>query len=134
MSYAYDEMRRVIGVTGRNEVNGAETPVTKSYTYENDRLKTIGHHGMNYTFDYDGFGNVVQTKVGNQVISTTTYKPNSSLAEKSCFSKTVRVSAPFMTSMTGLYKRMNYGAVAWNIRTIGIRMIMKAICPMLKIS
>ena len=27
-----------------------------------------------------------------------------------------------------------YGAVAWNIRTIGIRMIMKVICPMLKIS
>ena len=95
VSYAYDEMRRVIGVTGRNEVNGAETPVTKSYTYENDRLKTIGHHGMNYTFDYDGFGNVVQTKVGNQVISTTTYKPNSSLAEKVVFENGQGVSAVY---------------------------------------
>ena len=95
VSYAYDEMRRVSGVTGRTRVNRAETPVTKSYTYENDRLKTIGHHGMNYTFDYDGFGNVVQTKVGNQVISTTTYKPNSSLAEKVVFENGQGVSAVY---------------------------------------
>ena len=47
--------------------------VINSYTYDNYRLKTISHNGFNYSFAYDNFGNVTQTKVGSQVLSTNTY-------------------------------------------------------------
>ena len=30
----------------------------------------ISHNGFNYSFNYDNFGNVTQTKVGTQVLST----------------------------------------------------------------
>ena len=33
----------------------------------------ISHNGFNYSFNYDNFGNVTQTKVGTQVLSTNTY-------------------------------------------------------------
>ena len=50
--------------------------VINSYTYDNYRLKTISHNGFNYSFNYDSFGNVTQTKVGSQVLSTNTYGNN----------------------------------------------------------
>ena len=50
--------------------------VSNSYTYDNYRLKTISHNGFNYSFNYDDFGNVTQTKVGSQVLSTNTYGAN----------------------------------------------------------
>ena len=50
--------------------------VINSYTYDNYRLKTISHNGFNYSFAYDSFGNVTQTKVGSQVLSTNTYGNN----------------------------------------------------------
>ena len=50
--------------------------VINSYTYDNYRLKTISHNGFNYSFAYDNFGNVTQTKVGSQVLSTNTYGNN----------------------------------------------------------
>ena len=36
----------------------------------------ISHNGFNYSFAYDNFGNVTQTKVGTQVLSTNTYGTN----------------------------------------------------------
>ena len=39
-------------------------------------MKTISHNGFNYSFNYDNFGNVTQTKVGSQVLSTNTYGNN----------------------------------------------------------
>ena len=36
----------------------------------------ISHNGFNYSFAYDNFGNVTQTKVGTQVLSTNTYGAN----------------------------------------------------------
>ena len=36
----------------------------------------ISHNGFNYSFNYDDFGNVTQTKVGSQVLSTNTYGNN----------------------------------------------------------
>ena len=50
--------------------------VINSSTYDNYRLKTISHNGFNYSFNYDSFGNVTQTKVGSQVLSTNTYGNN----------------------------------------------------------
>ncbi len=56
---------------------GGQT-VSNSYTYENDRLKTITHNNFAYTFVYDTFGNVTQVKVGTTNLITNTYKDRTS--------------------------------------------------------
>lgn len=52
-------------------VDGKE--IANSYTYENDRLKTINHNGFNYTFNYDKAGNNKEVLVGNQKLITNNY-------------------------------------------------------------
>lgn len=69
-SYDYnpnnDQLRSVSApVDGQN--------VSNSYTYENDRIKTIKQNGdqVIYTFDYDSLGNNTSVKVGNQTQTQT---------------------------------------------------------------
>lgn len=52
--------------------------IQNNYTYNKYRLNTISHNGFNYSFVYDNFGNVTQTKVGSQVLCTNTYGANNS--------------------------------------------------------
>ena len=82
-SYAYDLMGRLTSVSRTNKVNGADVIVANTYTYENDRLKTIGHNGMNYTFGYDSFGNLTQAQAGSRTLVTNTFKMNGTQLEKS---------------------------------------------------
>lgn len=82
-SYAYDLMGRLTSVSRTNKVNGADVTVANTYTYENDRLKTIGHNGMNYTFGYDSFGNLTQAQAGSRTLVTNTFKMNGTQLEKS---------------------------------------------------
>ncbi len=48
-----------------------------SYTYDGNRIDTItfgtGGNAETYSFEYDSFGNVTKTKVGNVPLSTNTY-------------------------------------------------------------
>ena len=71
-NYTYDNSSRVTEV----KKEASQKEYTNSYTYENDRLKTITHNGFTYTFIYDEFGNLKQTKVGEQVLSTKNYASN----------------------------------------------------------
>lgn len=71
-NYTYDNLGRVTEV----KKEASQKEYTNSYTYENDRLKTITHNGFTYTFIYDDFGNLKQTKVGEQVLSTKNYASN----------------------------------------------------------
>ncbi len=82
-SYAYDLMGRLTSVSRTNNVNGADVTVANTYTYENDRLKTISHNGMNYTFGYDSFGNLTQAQAGSRTLVTNTFKMNGTQLEKS---------------------------------------------------
>ncbi len=47
--------------------------MTNSYTYENDRVKTISHNGFTYEFQYDVWGNQTTAKIGATVLSANTY-------------------------------------------------------------
>ncbi len=74
--YAYDNSNRVIGVT--SETSGKVHK--NSYTYENDRIKTIAHNTTSdtvndviYTFEYDELGRKTAVKVGNQELSQSVY-------------------------------------------------------------
>lgn len=71
-NYTYDNLDRLTKVS--KQVGGKT--YTNEYSYVNDKLSTITHNGFKYTFIYDNFGNVHQTKVGNQVLSTQSYEAN----------------------------------------------------------
>ena len=73
-NYTYDNNTDAVTSVSQTLSNGQT--VSNSYTYDNYRLKTISHNGFNYSFAYDNFGNVTQTKVGTQVLSTNTYGTN----------------------------------------------------------
>ena len=73
-NYTYDANTDAVTSVSQTLSNGQT--VSNSYTYDNYRLKTISHNGFNYSFNYDNFGNVTQTKVGSQVLSTNTYGEN----------------------------------------------------------
>ena len=74
--YTYDTMDRLLTVKKKNTVGGAETDIIQSYGYENDRLKTITHNGMNYTFTYDALGNMTKVQAGSQTLVNHTYSTN----------------------------------------------------------
>ena len=71
-TYEYDNLNRITKVS--KQVNSKN--YNNTYTYENDAIKTITHNGFSYSFIYDNFGNVKQTKVGNQTLATNTYEAN----------------------------------------------------------
>ena len=76
-SYTYDSMQRLTGVSlPVLGLYGDATQKQNSYTYENDRLKTVGHNGFTYTFDYDQWGNLLSSKAGNQTLFTNTFMDN----------------------------------------------------------
>ena len=56
--------------------NVGSTTVTNTYAYdEGDRLKTIGHNGFTYGFEYDAFGNRTKVTVGGNILAENTYYP-----------------------------------------------------------
>ena len=59
------------------------TTQSVSYGYDLfDRLNKITRNGQVYNFQYDAFGRTTKTQVGtNTALSTTTYRPNSNLAD-----------------------------------------------------
>lgn len=81
VSYGYDTAQRVTKV----ETTQNSQRTLNTYTYEKDRLKTVGHNTKDdtvdvvYTFGYDAWGNQTTVKVGSKTLSTNTY---SSTADK----------------------------------------------------
>lgn len=47
--------------------------MTNSYTFENDKIKTISHNGFTYEYNYDIWGNKTEVKIGSTVLSQTDY-------------------------------------------------------------
>lgn len=50
------------------------TSISNSYSYENDRIKTITHNGFSYKFQYDRFGNNESVYVEDQVLIQNTFE------------------------------------------------------------
>ena len=69
-TYTYDANTDNLLSISKN-VGGKE--YTNSYTYENDKIKTINHNDTVYLYNYDEFGNVKDIMVGDQVLKTTNY-------------------------------------------------------------
>ena len=70
VNYTYDTSDRIKTVSQkRNSANTA----TVQYNYTNNQLSSINHNGFNYSFNYNNFGSVLSTKVGNKTLITNTY-------------------------------------------------------------
>ena len=82
INYAYNSSNDLL--TSVSASVGDQT-VTNSYSYTNRRLTGITHNNFNYSFTYDGFGNVTSTSVGNQVLSSNTYLSNNGLLSTSTY-------------------------------------------------
>ena len=73
-NYTYDANTDAVTSVSQTLSNGQT--IQNNYTYNKYRLNTISHNSFNYSFVYDNFGNVTQTKVGSQVLCTNTYGAN----------------------------------------------------------
>ena len=69
-NYTYDGQDR----TTKVEKQAGGKTYKNEYTYNKDKLETITHNNFKYTFVYDNYGNVKQTKVGNQILATNNYE------------------------------------------------------------
>ena len=77
VNYTYDAAHRVTQV---ESVAGGKT-YKNTYTYENDRIKTVSHNttsntscDVTYTFNYDSLGRKTEVKVGQQLLSRNVYE------------------------------------------------------------
>lgn len=69
-----------------------------SYSYENDRLKTINHNGFNYVFDYDSLGNNTSISIGNQNLITNTFDLKSGRITKTTYGNGQSISQTYNTN------------------------------------
>ena len=81
--YTYDTMDRLTSVRRTDPAGGSGLEASVDYTYEKDRLKTVGKGGMTYSFGYDDFGNLSQVKVGSHLLASNTYTMNGTQLDRS---------------------------------------------------
>ena len=67
ISYNYDAIGLLTSVSQdvTNVLTGDVVSMNTSYSYENDKIKSITHNGFSYTYDYDVYGNVKSINVGD---------------------------------------------------------------------
>ena len=104
VSYAYDTMGRIIRVSGRASSGFSEADIHESYTYEKDRLTKIRHHGCDYTFVYDGFGNGTEVAIAGTKIISHSYGERNGLLTKSLWGNGWEISYSYdsMDRLTGV--------------------------------
>ncbi|MGY0374140.1 DNRLRE domain-containing protein [Clostridium sp. JNZ J1-5] len=81
----------VIRSAGRGNYLGLNT-IKNSYTYENDKIKTVSHNGFSYTFNYDGADNNTEVNVGNQNLITNVFQDRTKLLLSSTYGNGHKVS------------------------------------------
>jgi len=113
---------RITSVTHRPACQD-ETPVTVSYAYEAEDLKSITHNGFSYRFSYDLFRNVSQVQVadmngGNaQTLMTTVYGQNNGPVQNQTYGNGDMVEYEYdkHERVTGVYKKPHNGT---KVRTV----------------
>ena len=90
LNYAYDlNSDDITSATKSAKLDGAsgtiQVPISNTYTYENDGIKTINHNGFSYTFGFDKYGNNTNVNVGAQSLITNTFDNSTGNATKSTY-------------------------------------------------
>ncbi|MGY0374216.1 polymorphic toxin type 8 domain-containing protein [Clostridium sp. JNZ J1-5] len=86
----------VIRSAGRGNYLGLNT-IKNSYTYENDKIKTVSHNGFSYTFNYDGADNNTGVNVGSQNLITNVFQDRTKLLLSSTYGNGHKVSYKYDT-------------------------------------
>lgn len=75
ISYNYDAIGLLTSVSQdvTNVLTGDVVSMNTSYSYENDKIKSITHNGFSYTYDYDIYGNIESISVGDTELVTYEY-------------------------------------------------------------
>lgn len=82
LSYAYDSLGRLTSASQTVTLNGTTKTIPHTFDYTKDQLSAIGHHGFDYRFAYDAFGNTKSVSIaGTQVIGYE-YAANNGSLEK----------------------------------------------------
>ena len=108
-NYEYDGLDRVTKVSAQANSQTHQN----EYTYENDRIKSIKHNGTNYYFEYDSFGNQKTTKIGTQVLGTSTYAANNGVLNSFTYGNNHKITYEYdrfdrLTKKTGTNGSIEY--------------------------
>ncbi|KOA20845.1 tRNA nuclease WapA precursor [Clostridium homopropionicum DSM 5847] len=76
---------------GRGNYLGLNS-IKNSYTYENDKIKSVSHNGFSYTFNYDGAGNNSEVNVGSQNLITNVFHSRTGLLQSSTYGNGTSIS------------------------------------------
>lgn len=91
--YAYDDRGNAYGWWRANPT--LNPGITNSYSYENDRIKSITHNGFSYNFGYDSSGNNTTVSAGSQTLITNSYEPRTSKLLGSTYGNNQQVSSDY---------------------------------------
>lgn len=81
--YTYDsntDQQLSIGAT----IGGKDVTLVE-YAYDQDRLKSLTHNGIEYKHTYDDYGNEASVSIAGTVMERTEYKPNNGLVDKTIY-------------------------------------------------
>jgi RHS repeat-associated protein len=119
-SYTYDVFDRLTSVEKtKDKVNGKDgIVVTNSYTYENDRLKSITHNGFSYNFSYDPMGRNTKVSVGTQDLITNTYEARTGKLLESTYGNGHKISSDY-DSLDRVVSDRHNGTVRFRYRYDG---------------
>ena len=70
---SYDAMGNLLSFSQSVSGLADGSSMSNTYTYENDKIKSISHNGFTYEFEYDAWGNQTKAKIGTTVLSQNTY-------------------------------------------------------------
>ena len=76
---------------GRGNYSGI-TGITNTYTYEDDKIKTVNHNDVTYTFNFDGADNNTGVNVGSQNLITNVFQARTKLLLSSTYGNGATIS------------------------------------------
>ncbi len=69
----YDEAGNLLSFSQNVSGLSDGSVMSNSYTYEDDKVKTISHNGFTYEFEYDEQGNLIIAKIGTTILAQNTF-------------------------------------------------------------
>jgi hypothetical protein len=77
---------------GRGNYEEEASSIKNTYTYKDDKIKTVEHNGFSYTFNYDDVGNNKGVSIGGQNLITNEYQLRTKLLKSSTYGNGASVS------------------------------------------
>lgn len=75
INYTYNAvgLLKTVSQTVTNIFDNSAVDMTSEYSYDGDTFSSITHNGMQYSFEYDDYGNTTKVSLNNSTLKTTNY-------------------------------------------------------------